>query len=105
MEGPKIIHVMTKKGKGYKFAEENPSDFHGTAPFEIKTGKVKISNIESGKVKTFSDVFGDKIVALAKKRKDIVAITAAMPDGTGLQNLPDNFPKDSMMLELQRSMR
>lgn len=86
MEGPVLIHVITKKGKGYSIAEEKPDDFHSTGGFNIKTG-------EGGKKKDdYSKVFGKKLTELAEKNIDIVAITAAMKDGTGLSNFARQFP-------------
>lgn len=87
LEGPVIIHVLTKKGKGYLPAEENPDKFHATSPFDIKTGLSK-----STKSKDYSKVFGDKLVALAKDNDKIVAITASMKDGTGLKEFQREFP-------------
>jgi 1-deoxy-D-xylulose-5-phosphate synthase len=87
IKGPVLIHVMTKKGKGYKFAEENPDVFHGVGPFEIETGE-----IISASKKTYSSVFSEEIVKEAEINKNIVAVTAAMPDGTGLRNFAQNFP-------------
>ena len=86
-EGPILLHVITKKGKGYKPAEEKPSKFHSTGPFDIKTGEsLKV------KKKDYSKVFGEKLVELAKKDNRIVAITAAMKDGTGLTKFANIFP-------------
>lgn len=79
LEGPILIHIVTKKGKGYKPAEENPDRFHSASNFDIETGESKKS-----KSKDYSKVFGDKLISLAKENKRIVAITAAMKDGTGL---------------------
>ena len=87
LDGPVFIHVLTKKGKGYKFAEENPDKFHATGPFYLKTGKSK-----KEKGKDYSKVFGDKLIKLAKENEKIVAITAAMKDGTGLDNFQKKFP-------------
>lgn len=86
-EGPLLVHVLTKKGKGYKPAEENPDVFHSTSKFEIETGK----KIGAGK-KDYSKTMGDKLVELAKDNKKIVAITAAMADGTGLAEFAKKFP-------------
>lgn len=86
IEDPVIIHVITKKGKGYNFAEKNPDKFHGIGPFNCKNGEVCAS---SGI--TYSSVFGDEIVKLAEKDEKIVAITAAMRDGTGLLNFSKKF--------------
>lgn len=88
LDGPVLIHVLTKKGKGYKIAEENPDKFHATGPFDIDTGKPK-----QEKKKDYSKVFGDKLVELAKKNDKIVAITASMKDGTGLTKFAQEFPK------------
>ena len=79
LHGAVLVHVKTKKGKGYKFAEENPDKFHGISKFNIETGE----KIEKSK-KDYSKVFGDKILELASQNENIVAITAAMKDGTGL---------------------
>lgn len=86
-EQPVLVHIITKKGKGYKPAEENPDKYHATSSFDIETGK---SNKE--KKKDYSTVFGDKLVELAKKNKKIVAITAAMTDGTGLKKFKEQYP-------------
>ena len=87
LDGPVLIHVLTKKGKGYKIAEENPDKYHSTGPFDIETGKPK-----KEKKKDYSKVFGEKLVKLARKNKNIVAITAAMKDGTGLKDFQKEFP-------------
>ena len=87
LEGPVLIHVVTKKGKGYLPAEDEPERFHGTSAFNIETGK----NIYEKK-KDYSKVFGDKLVSLAKKDEKIVAITASMKEGTGLLEFAKNYP-------------
>ena len=87
--GPVIIHVITKKGKGYEPAEKSPNKFHGTGPFDIATGK-KIT--KPGAPVTYTEVFGKTLVDIAKDDKKIVAITAAMPDGTGLNYFADAYP-------------
>jgi len=86
-EGPILVHVLTKKGKGYKPAEVNPDRFHSTSKFNIETGE----KLSKGK-KDYSKVFGDKLVEIAKDNKKIVAITAAMTDGTGLTEFAKKFP-------------
>ena len=86
-EKPVLIHVITKKGKGYKIAEENPDKYHSTGPFDIETGKP-----QSKKNKDYSKVFGDYLIELAKKDKSVVAVTAAMADGTGLGSFKKQFP-------------
>lgn len=86
-EGPILVHVLTKKGKGYKPAENNPDKFHSTSKFNKETGE------KSGKgKKDYSKVFGDKLVEIAKDNKKIVAITAAMTDGTGLAEFSKKYP-------------
>jgi 1-deoxy-D-xylulose-5-phosphate synthase len=87
VEAPVLIHVLTKKGKGYKIAEENPDKFHATSPFDIETGKPK-----KEKKLDYSKVFGEKIVEMAKNDSRIVAITASMKDGTGLTKFQKEFP-------------
>ena len=87
-KGPVLVHVVTKKGKGYKLAEKNPSKFHGTAPFDKKTGEVL-----KAKSKDYSKVFGENLVEIAKNDNRIVAITAAMADGTGLSEFKKKYPK------------
>ena len=87
IEGPVLVHVLTKKGKGYKIAEENPDRFHATSPFDIETGLPKVE-----KGKDYSKVFGEKLVKLAKKNNKIVAVTASMKDGTGLREFQKQFP-------------
>ena len=88
LEGPILIHVVTKKGKGYKPAEENPDKFHATSSFNIKDGTPK-----KEKTKDYSKAFGDKLIELAKKNKRIVAINASMKDGTGLSKFSKEFPE------------
>jgi 1-deoxy-D-xylulose-5-phosphate synthase len=82
LKEPVFLHTITKKGKGYKFAEEDPVKFHGVSGYDQSTGVVRSEN--RNEKKHFTDHFGDKIVELAEKDKSIVAITAAMLDGTGL---------------------
>ncbi|MBQ9697565.1 MAG: 1-deoxy-D-xylulose-5-phosphate synthase, partial [Acidaminococcaceae bacterium] len=89
-EGPVLIHVVTKKGKGYAPAEERPNEFHGTGPFDVATGK-KI--VKPGAPPAYTDIFGKTLVELAEKDEKIVAITAAMPDGTGVSAFAQRFPK------------
>ena len=87
IEGPILIHVVTKKGKGYKIAEDNPNKYHSVSPFNIETGKSK-----SKKGLDYSKVMGNKLIKLAKKNKKIVAITAAMEEGTGLHEFCELYP-------------
>ena len=88
VKGPVLVHIITKKGKGYKFAEENPDKFHGISPFNIETGE-KLGKSQ----KDYSKVFGEKLVSLAEKDEKIVAVTAAMKDGTGLKEFANKFPE------------
>ena len=87
VNGPVLIHVLTKKGKGYKFAEDNPDKFHATSPFNIETGEPKHK-----KNKDYSKVLGDKLIELAKENDKIVAVTASMKNGTGLAQFAKEFP-------------
>ena len=87
-DGPVLIHVLTKKGKGYKIAEENPDRFHATGSFYIKTGKPKKEKKED-----YSKVFGEKLLEIADKNKNIVAITASMKAGTGLTEFAKKYPE------------
>ena len=88
--GPVLIHVVTCKGKGYGPAECNPDKFHGISPFCIETGKVNQSGNGNP---TYTQVFGETLIELATNDPDILAITAAMPDGTGLKKFAAQFPK------------
>lgn len=88
INGPVLIHVVTKKGKGYKYAEENPDKFHSTSSFNIENGKPK-----KDKKEDYSKVFGSKLCKLAKNNKKIVAISAAMIDGTGLKQFKEKYPE------------
>ena len=88
IDNPVLIHVLTKKGKGYEIAEKNPDKFHATGPFDIQTG-----NAKKAKGKDYSKVFGDKLIELAEKNDKIVAITASMKDGTGLTEFSKKFPE------------
>lgn len=87
MEGPVLLHVKTKKGKGYPFAEQNPSKFHGVSPFRPKTGEVL-----GKKGVSYSQVFGDTLTKIAAENEKVVAITAAMCGGTGLDTFSKTYP-------------
>lgn len=84
-----LVHVVTQKGRGYGPAEENPSGFHGTGPFEIATGEPKVVS----KTDSYTDVFSKVICDIAKNDEKVVAITAAMADGTGLNRFEKYFPQ------------
>jgi 1-deoxy-D-xylulose-5-phosphate synthase len=87
--GPSLVHLRTVKGKGYSFAEQNKSKFHGVNPFNVEDG----TDLKCHGSLTFTDVFSDSLVSLAKDDHSIVAITAAMPDGTGLAKFSEQFPE------------
>ncbi len=88
LKKPMILHAITTKGKGYPFAVENPEKFHGIAPFEVMTGKVSPE-----RQKTCSEIFGETMLRLAKDNEKLIAITAAMPSGTGLAKFAETYPK------------
>ena len=84
-----LVHVITKKGKGYPPAEENPARFHGTGPFDVSTGEAK----DSGTTDSYTEVFSKVLTDIAGKDEKVVAITAAMADGTGLTAFKRRFPQ------------
>ena len=88
IKGPVLLHVLTKKGKGYEPAEQNPPKFHGVGPFDSQTGDVK-----GGKSVSYTSVFSETLVKLAEEDPRIVAITAAMTEGTGLKAFSEKFPE------------
>ncbi len=88
LQEPTLVHVVTRKGCGYSFAEDDPAKFHGIGKFDAATGK-KLAQ----KVRTFSDSFGDAMVSLGEKNPKLCAITAAMPGGTGLLRFMKQFPE------------
>ena len=83
-----LVHVLTKKGKGYEPAEKNPAAFHGVSPFDIKTGRP----VAEKKYPTYTDVFSKKMCQLGETHPELVAVTAAMPDGTGVAAFGKRFP-------------
>ncbi len=89
MEGPVLIHIHTRKGKGYLPAEKEPEKFHGIGKFDLDTGK-PIKSASSAP--SFTSIFSRTLIDLAESRRDIVAITAAMPTGTGLKDFGERFP-------------
>ena len=89
LDKPILVHVITQKGKGYSYAEQKPSQFHGVGPFLIKTGEI----IKKKEYKSYSQVFGETILELAKVDDRVLAITAAMKEGTGLDKFAKTFPK------------
>lgn len=88
LKGPKLVHVITTKGKGYPPAEEKSHSFHGVAPFHPETGDI----LKKSSNPTYTKIFSDTLLELAKEDDKIVAITAAMPDGTGLDKFAEIFP-------------
>ncbi len=88
MKGPVLIHVKTVKGRGYRYAEENPSDYHGVGAFDLKTGEPLSSGGES-----WSDIFGKKILEIGAANDKAVGITAAMAGGTGFEGFQKAFPE------------
>lgn len=89
VKGPIVVHVLTKKGKGYSPSEADPTKFHGIAPFKIETGELSVKS----DTPTYTSVFGKTLSELAKKNEKITAVTAAMLDGTGLEEFARSFPE------------
>ncbi len=89
IDGPVLIHAITKKGKGYKYAEDEPVEYHGPSPFDPVAG---IQKAKSASAPSYTSVFGKAIIKLAEHDPRIVAITASMPDGTGLVPFSERFP-------------
>lgn len=83
---PALVHIITKKGKGCKYAEEHPDKYHGVGKFDPKTGEMEASK------PCFSSVFGNKLCKIASENKDVIAISAAMCSGTGLKAFAEKFP-------------
>ncbi len=90
LEGPVLVHVITKKGKGYKFAEEKPLSYHGIAPFDVETGQALAA---ASVFPSYTEIFGKTLVELAQEDQRLVAITAAMCEGTGLEQFQKAFPQ------------
>ncbi len=91
IKGPVLLHVVTKKGKGFAPAEENPPKYHGVGPFNQETGEVKGG--KPGGAASYTGVFGDTLVELAAADERMVAITAAMTEGTGLKRFAESYPE------------
>ncbi|MBI4528868.1 MAG: 1-deoxy-D-xylulose-5-phosphate synthase [Deltaproteobacteria bacterium] len=89
LEGPTLVHVLTKKGKGYEWAEKDPVRYHSVAPFHVLTGKPKK---EKGRYPSFTEVFAASLIRLAKENPRVVGITAAMGSGTGIDKLSREIP-------------
>ncbi len=90
LRGPFLVHVITKKGKGYGPAEKNPALYHSVAPFDLETGEIK--KVSGQLPPTFTEVFGETLCRLASEDRRIIAITAAMQSGTGLEEFSKRFP-------------
>jgi len=89
LRGPILVHVITQKGKGYRPAEKNPDRFHGVPPFVIETGEFKSSQKNPP---SYTEVFGETLCQLARENRRLIAITAAMQSGTGLEEFASQFP-------------
>ncbi len=89
VSGPVVVHVLTEKGRGYEPAKNHPDRFHGTPPFDLKTGKP----LKKKDKPSYTDVFSTVIRNIAREEEDVVAITAAMSDGTGLKEYEQEFPE------------
>lgn len=89
VSGPVLVHVLTKKGKGYEYAENDAPRFHGVGSFEKETGEVQRKSL----VPTYSSVFGKTLIRLAEQNDKVVGITAAMPTGTGMEEFANRFPE------------
>lgn len=89
LRGPVLVHVLTQKGRGYKFAEDNSPTYHGIAPFDVETG---ITLPSTGTAPSYTEIFGNTLIDLASADDRIVAITAAMCEGTGLDKFRERFP-------------
>lgn len=87
--GPVLVHALTKKGKGYRPAENNPDKFHGIGPFDVKSGEIH----KSGGAPSYTEIFGRTAIKLAQRDERVLAITAAMPAGTGLTNFSRLYPE------------
>ncbi|MFU8794687.1 MAG: 1-deoxy-D-xylulose-5-phosphate synthase, partial [Dethiobacteria bacterium] len=86
--GPVLVHIVTEKGKGYQYAENAPEVFHGIGPFDLSNGLP----LKKKKMPTYTDVFGNALLGIARKNEKVVAITAAMTAGTGLKKFSKEFP-------------
>ena len=92
INGPKILHCLTIKGKGYELAEQNQTKWHATSKFDKISGKSKKKNVITPQPPKYQDVFGNTIVELANKNKKIVGITPAMPSGSSMNIMMEKMP-------------
>lgn len=90
LRGPFLIHVITKKGKGYDPSEKSPSVYHSVPPFDLETGEIKKG--QAAPIPTYTEIFGETLCSLASQNEKIIAITAAMQSGTGLEEFSNKFP-------------
>ena len=93
LEGPVLVHALTVKGKGYEFAEKDPAHYHGVGSFEIPTGSPPKDGPKPPLPPSYTSIFGKTMVDLGRKSEKLFAITAAMPEGTGLAEFSKSFPK------------
>ncbi len=93
IKGPKLLHILTKKGKGFKVAEENQTAWHAPGLFDKNTGEKIVVQTDTPQAPRFQDVFGHTLVELAKKNKNIVGITPAMPSGSSMKFMMDEIPE------------
>ena len=93
LEGPVLVHALTVKGKGYEFAEKDPAHYHGVGSFEIPTGSPPKDEPKPPPPPSYTGIFGKTMVELGRKNEKLFAITAAMPEGTGLAEFSKAFPK------------
>lgn len=89
IKGPVLVHVITKKGMGYRPAEDNPDQFHGVGPFDVTSGKI----IKNSSAPSYTEIFGKTMIRLAMQNAKLLAITAAMPGGTGLTKFAKIYPE------------
>ncbi len=89
LDGPILVHILSEKGKGYKPAEGSQTQFHGVTPFDKVTGEIQK---KIGKAPSYTSIFGKALVEIMKENKKVIGITAAMPDGTGLKLVQEEFP-------------
>ncbi|MCP5061177.1 MAG: 1-deoxy-D-xylulose-5-phosphate synthase [Ignavibacteriae bacterium] len=90
LDGPILVHILSEKGKGYKPAEGSQAQFHGVTPFDKVTGEMQK---KKGSLRSYTSIFGKALVEIMKENEKVVGITAAMPDGTGLKFVQEEFPK------------
>ena len=100
VDGPTLVHVLTTKGKGYAPAENDPVKYHAVTPFHVLTGKAKK---EKGPIPTYTDIFAQALIRLAKENPRVVGITAAMGSGTGIDKLSREIPGPELRCRNRRT--